>query len=106
MPTEEQQYNELLALYPEEQWVEETDDEEEFCATCTGGDICRVAIATDVDDIRAELRRLHRFPAPLQILTWLYDSGYNSLTHSICQLTDEFIAEQGETCPSMKPMSC
>ena len=91
-----QTYQQLLETYPAEEWVEETDEEDGYCLTCTDGESCRAAINTDVTDIQAELRHQMLFPTPLQILTWLHANGYSSLTHGITQLADMFCRVEPE----------
>lgn len=83
----------LLDLYPNEGWREETDTEDGYCATCLNGTPCRGRIENDVTDLQSELRHENRFPTPAVLLAWLSRTGYSSLTHSIGQLVDCYLAD-------------
>lgn len=86
-------YKALLDLYPNEDWRGETDTEDGYCATCLNGTPCRGRIENDVTDLQSELRHENRFPTPADLLAWLSRTGYSSLTHSIGQLADCYLAD-------------
>lgn len=84
-------YQELIHTYPPEQWVEETEERDGYCAACAQGEPCRERIICDIADIQDNLEAIDIFVDDVVVLTWLHEQRYSTLTHNIRQLATLFL---------------
>lgn len=85
-------YQELIHLYPPEQWAEETSERDGYCVVCEEqGTPCRERIICDIADIQDILEARGLFVEDETVLTWLHEHRYSTLTYSTRQLAVMFL---------------
>lgn len=86
-------YQELIHTYPPEKWAWKGKDY--HCTICYDqGEPCRERIICDIADIQDNLEATGLFVENMEVLTWLHEHRYSTLTHSIAQLTAMFRAQR------------